>query len=115
MRRGRIGKPATMILVLCLLLLPLMKPADAAVPKRSATKVIQVRTSQQHEIARIVRILGNGTGNRDLAERVRKKLEKLREEDVRLISNLCSQIEAGKKEPGADLAFAMVSALLVFL
>jgi hypothetical protein len=116
MKKMRNKKLVGAMLLMCLLLMPFMKRAEAAVPnKRIAVKTIDVRFSKQNEIARIVQVLKKGTGNRQLADKAREKLGKLSPEDIRLIGNLCAQIKATGREPGADLAFAMVSALLVFL
>ncbi len=65
------------------------------------------------DISGILSVLENRVKDRKLLERTKEKLSSLDNKDIRLIASLCQQISRGNNTPGSDIAFSLVSALII--
>ncbi|MCA1795117.1 MAG: hypothetical protein LC660_14840 [Desulfobacteraceae bacterium] len=66
------------------------------------------------EFAKIQRILNQKIADKALLKNAVQKLSTLNDEDMRLISSLCDRIPQSDSSAGAEVAFLLVTTLIVF-
>jgi len=69
--------------------------------------------SDKIDMSGILLVLENRVRDKKLLEKTKYKLFSLDNKDIRLIASLCEQISRGNNTPGSDIAFSLVSALIV--
>jgi 4-hydroxybenzoate polyprenyltransferase len=65
------------------------------------------------EKLKILSVLEDRMGDEKILEKTKDKLLTLNDKKVRLISSLCERISDGERTAGADIAFSLVTALIV--
>lgn len=66
------------------------------------------------DISKILSVLEKKTGDRKLVEKAKGKLFTLSEGEILLISSLCERISRDSHSAGADIAFLLITTLIVF-
>jgi hypothetical protein len=70
--------------------------------------------TRKTELAKIQRILSQKIADKKLSKKAEQKLSTLSDEEMRLISSLCDRIPQSDSSAGADVAFLLVTTLIVF-
>jgi|SRR3990172_7337296 len=73
----------------------------------------QSRMSDGRDLGKIIKILESRARNHQLPEKAIEKLADMKDDDIRLVSSLCDRISDAGDAAGADLAFILVTALIV--
>ena len=66
------------------------------------------------DISKILSVLEKKTGDQKLVEKAKDKLSTLSGGEIQLISSLCGQISHDSYSAGADIAFLLITTLIVF-
>lgn len=67
----------------------------------------------QAETSRIMSVLGERIEDQAILAKARAKLRSLPAEEIRLVSSLCDRVSASERTARADIAFSLVTALIV--
>ncbi len=110
--RGTISFIAVNLLVLLLLL---GNTAGAIAVPRSAAEVHQSEPSGGSEAgaSKIVSILKSRGVEKKVLDKVADKMSDMPERQLHLMSTLCDRISASRGKPAADLAYSLLTALIV--
>jgi hypothetical protein len=73
----------------------------------------QSRISNSRDLSKIIEILESKARNHQLSKKAIQKLTDMKDDDIRLVSSLCDRISDAGDAAGADLAFILVTALIV--
>jgi hypothetical protein len=65
-------------------------------------------------LARIMAVLENKNVDRKILDKAAEKLAAMSRHDIRLISALCDRISTDRGTAGADIAFSLITAMIVF-
>lgn len=95
------------------LLISLVVSMTVATPVRAATIGGGTR-SPGTDTGRILSVVEQAVGNKNVVRRVQRKLASLDEGRLRLLAALADRVEAGRDKPGADVALLLFAALIVF-
>jgi hypothetical protein len=68
---------------------------------------------REDETSRILPVLEERIGDPDILAKTKDKLFTLDDEEILLISSLCERISTGERTARADVAFSLVTALIV--
>ncbi len=104
-------------IVLCFVILE--GSSRASLPARVNTMSVrlylerQSRMSSDRDLIKIIKILESRASNHQLSEKAIQKLADMKDDDIRLVSSLCDRIAEAGDAAGADLAFILVTALIV--
>ncbi len=114
MRKDKvIGIPciSLIILILCAFLLTYGSPAHGAadVQKRPVTR----EPALEVEMLKILPVLEGKIGSRELLEKSKEKIYAMDNREVRLIAALCEKISDNRQGFSSDIAFLLVTALIV--
>ena len=71
-------------------------------------------TSRGEEISMILKVLENKMGNQKIPQKALDKLLSLSDEQIGLIASLSERIADNTRSVGADVAFLLITALLVW-
>lgn len=70
--------------------------------------------NHKDDISKLLLVLEKKTGDKRLIEKAKGKLSTLSEGEIRLISSLCERISRDSHSAGADIAFLLITTLIVF-
>lgn len=100
-----------MIVLMCALLLAYVTPAYAATasPKRPGIR----EPALNLEMLKILPVLEGKIDNRELLEKSKEKIYAMDSREVRLIAALCEKISDERQGFSSDIAFLLVTALIV--
>jgi hypothetical protein len=107
----------TLMVLLSLLLLT--APASGTLTaygsllSRSSHEALVPETSLAPERAAIVSVLNNRIEDPRLLARAKDKLSVLQDREIRLISSLCKRILESDQSAGVEIAFSLVTALII--
>jgi len=102
------------IILLCQLAISFLMPSAAvsAIPVTSAIEAPGVSLNNKN-ISKILPVLENRVGDPILRRKTIDKLATLSDEKIRLISSLCEKIAQNSSAAGSDIAFSLVSILII--
>ena len=102
------------IILLCQLAMSFWLPSAAvsAVPGTSSIAAPVVSLNNKN-ISKILPVLENRVGDLRLRRKTIDKLATLSDEKIRLISSLCEKIAQNSSSAGSDIAFSLVSILII--
>lgn len=102
------------IILLCQLAISFWLPSAAvsAVPGRSFIAAPVVSLNNKN-ISKILPVLENRVGDLRLRRKAIDKLATLSDEKIQLISSLCEKIAQNNSSAGSDIAFSLVSILII--
>jgi hypothetical protein len=83
-----------------------------AIPFSAESKSYE-EPARKDETSRILPVLEERIGDPDILAKTKDKLFTLDDEEIRLISSLCDRISTGEGTARADVAFSLVTALIV--
>jgi hypothetical protein len=83
-----------------------------AVPFSAESKFYE-EPARKDETSRILPVLEERIGDPDILEKTKDKLFTLDAEEILLISSLCDRISSGERTARADVAFSLVTTLIV--
>jgi hypothetical protein len=69
--------------------------------------------SKRHDISKIMSVLESRRQDKRALEKAAGKMSDMNERNLRLMSSLCDRITAGAGTPAADLAYSLLTALIV--
>jgi hypothetical protein len=72
-----------------------------------------VQASRRNEISKILWVLEYRRSNKQVLEKAADKLFEMNERQLRLVSSLCDRITEDNSTAGADIAFSLVTAMIV--
>ncbi len=98
------------ILACLLILLSAGFSSGSSMPQRAIH--IEER-NQKAPLAKILPVLESRVGDRKLIERAKAKLTAMDDAEIRLVSSLCERMSRERGTPDADIAFLLVTALIV--
>ncbi|KAB2890364.1 MAG: hypothetical protein F9K32_08995 [Desulfobulbaceae bacterium] len=112
------------IAMTCIITLLAFGQAPAAVPQYrleflSSTELadnalnIWLDTFVEEEAGRILAVLDDRIKDPEILAKAREKLETMPIDEIRLVASLCDRVSAAKEAPRADIAFSLVTALIV--
>lgn len=90
-----------------------MKPTALAYQPDGMTISRHIRIAEEDNIAKILSVLQSRNSGRKVLDRAVEKLASMDKRKLQLISNLCDRIAMHDGTPGADIAFSLVTAILV--
>ncbi len=64
-------------------------------------------------VAKIVSVLEIRSSDRKILDKAAEKLSVMNKRDIQLISSLCDRISVGGDTAGADIAFSLITAMIV--
>jgi len=88
--------------------------AVAAPSSRPASGLALAGTNRQANIFKILVVLENKVDGHTLPEKAREKIFTLGDAQIRLIASLCDRIVGAGDTAGANIAFLLVTALIIF-
>lgn len=82
---------------------------------QAADDTLKIRRDRivQSETVRIMSVLDDRIEDPDVLAKTRDKLLTLPVAEIRLVSSLCDRVSAGEQTAQADIAFSLVTALIV--
>ncbi|HXX56430.1 MAG TPA: hypothetical protein VEI96_00350 [Thermodesulfovibrionales bacterium] len=80
---------------------------------RQGTDLHSKELKKDSAMAKILPVLESRVGDQKLLERAKDKLALMDEAEIRLIASLCERISLDRGTPDADIAFLLVTALIV--
>jgi hypothetical protein len=86
-------------------------PAFGAVPERNLPMVHE--TGHNGEISKILPVLEDKIHDRKLLEKSKGKIYSMGDREVRLVAALCEKISDERETVSSDIAFFLVTALIV--
>lgn len=101
--------PVVLLLILFLLIMGLPSALSAAGNGHSA----ELRNRREN-LAEIRLVLEKRIGDKVLAEKAVEKLSALSANEIELLSSLCERISHDSRAVGADLAFFLITTLIIF-
>ena len=105
--------PLIFFLFLILLLLLWNASGVLAAPTGILAETRRAEFSGRNDISKIMSVLESRKPNRRVLEKAADKMSDMNERNLRLMSSLCDRITAGAGTPAADLAFSLLTALIV--
>ena len=114
----RVNKPYSVLIALVFIisLVILNSPSSSMAvsslysPKASNHYLV----NRKDDISKILSVLEKKTGDQKLVEKAKDKLSTLSGGEIQLISSLCGQISHDSYSAGADIAFLLITTLIVF-
>ncbi len=100
-------------LLSAILLLPWGQPAAAGATAVFAASRPSEKSDRKAETARILPVLEERIGDPAVLAKTKAKLFTLQVEEILLISSLCDRISAGERTVRTEVAFSLVTALIV--
>ncbi len=88
------------------------QPAPVTAPAHTDS-IGYTEIAGKDRIAKIVSVLETRRSDRKVIEKAEEKLLTLDEGKLRLMSSLCDRIAGNLDSPGADIAFSLVTAMIV--
>lgn len=70
--------------------------------------------NRESEVANILSVLERKVGDHPLPRKAKDKLLTLSDEKLRLVASLCERISVGSDTPGAEVAFLLIAALIIW-
>ena len=112
------------IIMTCIISLLTFGQAPAAVPQYrleflSSTELADnalntwLDSFVDDEAGKILAVLDDRIKDPEILAKAREKLLTMPAEEIRLVSSLCDRVAAAKETPRADIAFSLVTALIV--
>ena len=65
------------------------------------------------EAGRILAVLDDRIKDPEILAKAKEKLQTMPADEIRLVASLCDRVSAAKEAPRADIAFSLVTALIV--
>lgn len=84
-----------------------------AAPTRITVETRRAEFSSRNDISKIMSVLESRKPNKRVLEKAAEKVSDMNERNLRLMSSLCDRITADAGTPAADLAFSLLTALIV--
>lgn len=84
-----------------------------AVEARASRATVELHRDRGTTAETVARLIEARTGDQAAAERLLKKLPHLTDRQGRLVAELAQRIAAGGDGPGAEIAFSILTALIV--
>ncbi len=78
-----------------------------------AAKVRRAQFSGGNEIPKIMSVLESRKPDKKILEKAAEKMSDMNDRNLRLMSSLCDRISADGGTPAADLAYSLLTALIV--
>ena len=88
--------------------------AQAKANKKSSVDDEYQRMHRETDMLKIISVLEKKVGDRRLLEKAKEKLSTLREPQFHLMSSLSEQMLRDWDRPGVDIAFLLLTALIIF-
>ncbi len=113
--RHGLGTLRTAVVAVAVFLACLASPPECAASPAAwhARSVGAVAADRARERRDILRVVGSRTRDGKVVAKVREKLDKLGRARLRLAAQLCKRIGTDDRSAGSDLAFTLVSALII--
>jgi len=93
----------------------LWNPAvQAKTNKKSSVDGEYQQMHRETDVMKIMSVLEKRVGDQKLLEKTKEKLSTLREPEFSLITSLSEQIMKEGDRPGVDIAFLLLTALIIF-
>jgi hypothetical protein len=105
--------PLIFFLFLILLLLLWNASGVLAAPTGIRAETRRAEFSVSNDISKIMSVLESRKPNKRVLEKAADKMSDMNERNLRLMSSLCDRITADAGTPAADLAFSLLTALIV--
>ncbi len=103
--------PALIIIFFCASLVAHASPVHGAVDLRKRSTVREPAANV--EMVKILPVLEGKIGDRQLLEKSKEKIYAMDDREVRLIAALCEKISTERQGLSSDIAFLLVTALIV--
>ncbi len=88
--------------------------AQAKANQKSSVDVEYQQMHRETDVMKIISVLEKKVGDHKLLEKAREKLSTLRGPEFSLISSLSEQMLKDGDRPGVDIAFLLLTALIIF-
>lgn len=101
------------LFILSIMILSFPRPS-MAVARLDSPKASYHLINRKDDISKILSVLEKKTGDQKLVEKAKDKLSTLSGGEIRLISSLCERISEDSYSAGADIAFLLITTLIIF-
>ena len=110
-------KRSIQFILICFLCLPFLvllwnPPAQAETKKPGVGEYQQLH--RETDVIKIISVLEKKVGDQKLLEKAQEKLSTLREPEFSLITSLSEHLLREGDRPGVDIAFVLLTALIIF-
>lgn len=103
-----------LIFILSVVIVSFPRPSLAVARLDSPKASNHYLVNRKDDISKILSVLEKKTGDQKLGEKAKDKLPILSGEEIRLISSLCERISQDSYSAGADIAFLLITTLIIF-
>ncbi len=110
---GRTAMQLVFFLLIMFLLQTWIAPGAFAASIDVAAKARRAQFSGGNEIPKIMSVLESRKPDKKILEKAAEKMSDMNERNLRLMSSLCDRISADGGTPAADLAYSLLTALIV--
>lgn len=102
------------LFILSIMILSFPRPSLAVARLDSPKASNHYLVNRKDDISKILSVLEKKTGDHKLVEKAKDKLFTLSEGKIRLISSLCERISHDSYSADADIAFLLITNLIIF-